>query len=378
MNLLSAGSGGALNYARNLTPRLGALVRDTHKGKLTVLSYPGLLPDLSPAEAGSIQIREIPQKNGLRRVVWEQSHIGQILGEFKPDVVFSPYQIGVTPKGVRSVLMLRNMEPFLYQNYDSPFRKNVRNCLLRNFSASALRKATHVVAVSEYVKNHAIHNLGLSPKKLSVIYHGRDTSFSSVVADNDDKVLQQAELAGHPFMFTCGSLLPYRRCEDIVRAFVERLSIDFPSLHLVVAGAPLDPHYVGTACKFPPDLRCRIHFLGHVSVDLLAALYRKCAVFVTATEVEACPNIAIEAMASGCRIVSANTAPLQELFGASATYYQQRDWRAMESVVTLVLSEPRKYEFRSSLALELAERFSWEKCARETLGMLQNVVTLPR
>jgi len=191
-------------------------------------------------------------------------------------------------------------------------------------------------------------------------------------------LIRAAQLPQSDFILTCGSLLPYRRCEDIVRAFVDRTSKEFPTLALIVAGAPLDVDYATLTCSFPQDLKHRIRFLGHVNADLLAALYRRSATFVSASEVEACPNIAIEAMASGCRIVSANTAPLMELFGDSALYYQSRNWQELANRITESLSAGEAAANRVSMALRRSERFSWETCAQQTFDLLHRVAnTLP-
>ena len=151
-------------------------------------------------------------------MAWEYSQIGRVLKEIDADLIFSPYQIGPTPPNVQSVLMLRNMEPFLYQNYDSPFTKNVRNFLLRELCKRSCERATHIVAVSRYVEEFAIRELGIPANRISRIYHGRDPKFSPNIAERDDELLREAQIPKAEFLLTCGSLLPYRRCEDVIRA----------------------------------------------------------------------------------------------------------------------------------------------------------------
>ena len=377
INLLSAGSGGAINYARSLTPLLNATI-EARGGKLTVIAYDGLLSTSSLGQNGIHDLVVFPRRSGLARVAWERVHLRNVLKNINPDIVFFPHQIGPKIEEVPVVMMIRNMEPFFFNAYPSPLKKKIRNYVLREASKRSCRRASHVVCVSKYVHAYAAKELGIVGACTSVIYHGRDPRFSPNQAVTDKAVLSKYQLDEAGFLLTCGSLLPYRRCEDIVRSFLENVSPQFPGLKLIVSGAVLDRHYFEKICSPQHAPNKKVHFVGHVSPDDLAALYRHCKLFITATEIEACPNIAIEALASGCKIVSAMTQPLMEIFGAAAAYYPRRSVLELSNTITTLLSNTERHDEMAQIALARSQDFSWEKCAQETYEMLVSVCNSPK
>ena len=115
-------------------------------------------------------------------------------------------------------------------------------------------------------------------------------------------------------------------------------------------------------------LKKQIIMLGQVDKTCMQALYRHARLFVTASETEACPNIAIEAMASGCRIVASDSMPMPEIFQQAACYFKQGDSLSLAQVMTQNVSH--KTPTCKPLALQRAADFSWPLCAQQTFELL--------
>jgi alpha-1,3-rhamnosyl/mannosyltransferase len=91
---------------------------------------------------------------------------------------------------------------------------------------------------------------------------------------------------------------------------------------------------------------------------------------VIATEIEACPNIAIEAMAAGCVIVSGDRPPLPEMFQGCSLEYGARDIDLLaQKIRQAVTNDLWRVEMKAK-ALKRAENFSWDKCAMDTYAAL--------
>ena len=154
VSLLSAGSGGAINYARYLPPLLSSEL-NARGDRLTVLAYEGLLDSNSFGRGGNNKLIEIPHRSGPARLVWEYLHMDSLLSKLAPDIVFYPHQVSPRIKQIPSVLMIRNMEPFAFQEYPSPIKKKLRNLALREATKQSCSRASHVVCVSQYVRDYA-------------------------------------------------------------------------------------------------------------------------------------------------------------------------------------------------------------------------------
>jgi glycosyltransferase involved in cell wall biosynthesis len=243
--------------------------------------------------------------------------------------------------------------------------------LLKWQSARSLANSDRVIAVSEFVGRELLDKIGVPVERVRRIYHGRDEGFSpSGDVERDKRLLATMGISAE-YILTSGSLLPYRRCEDVVAAF-SRYHDTHPELHLVIAGSGTDSRYARVLKHAIRSAHCgeRIHCIGHVGNEEMRALYRRSRLFVFATEVEACPNIAIEAMASGCVIVCADKEPLPEMFGDGAVRFRPRDIDDLAKKMERCLDDKNQRDYLKKCALARAQEFSWKRCARETYDAL--------
>lgn len=372
INCLSAVSGGAVSYLRNLLPPLHErFSREQGPSRVRILAHEEQIPLLNPIDAASILVVRGARIAGYRRLVWEWQTLERFVRSVGADVLFHPYQVGAMPKGIRNILMLRNMEPFRFRQFRYPLRSWLRNALLRVQSGRCLRSANRVIAVSKYAEQCAIEEAGVAPSRVRRIYHGRDETFQPLSDNSQDAAtLARFGLSG-PFLLTPGALLPYRRCEDVIRGF-GRVSGRLPGFCLFVAGEPHLPGYFKhlQAVARESGVDDRVRFLGHVSREEMQALYRGCAACVIASEVEACPNIAIEALSSGCIIVRGDRPPLDEMLRAASVTFRARDVAHLaQQIEHAVFDDELRTQLRRS-SVERARQYSWERCAKETYAAL--------
>jgi glycosyltransferase involved in cell wall biosynthesis len=373
MNCLSSVSGGAVSYLRNLVPLLNKQVEvssDSHG--LTILAHESQKElFVSIPEQQCIWINEA-RLIGWRRMLWERRNLARIVKKDNADVVFTPYQIGPRIKGAKQVLMIRNMEPFYSQGYRYRLKSRLRNNVLRRQSTSALSGADRVIAVSEFAEDMLVDGLGLPNASIRKIYHGRDTAFSPIGDSDEDRDRLQTLGVDGDFLLTCGSVLPYRRYEDVIAAFNLCAGTLSSDVKLVIAGSGTDHRYadlIQRAIANSPYQE-RILAVGHVSRADMISLYRRCLACIIATEIEACPNIAIEAMSSGCAIVSSDRAPLPEMFGESSLQFPSRNIDALKDRILTYLHNDDLRSEMGERAQRRASDFSWDKCATETFAAL--------
>jgi len=373
MYCLSSVSGGAVSYLRNLVLLLSELFeKSSEKHSLYFLAHESqkeLFPPLPDKQCKWIVGSRLV---GWQRIVWERRNLARIIREMNVDVLFTPYQISSHVGGVKQVLMLRNMEPFLFKAYPYSMRSRLRNQVLQWQSSSALRSADRVIAVSGFADECLKNRLRIPSQKVRKIYHGRDTAFSHEGDRSDD--LNQLFSIGveGDFLLTCGSLLPYRRCEDVIESFNRCAGSIDSKIQLVIAGSGSDSRYAKTIhlAIVNSPYKDRILVVGHVSKETMISLYRRCLVCIIATEIEACPNIAIEAMSSGCTVISSDRSPLPEIFAGSSLVFSSRDVEGLSQQIRVCLSDENLRIEMSKRALQRSLAFSWQKCAEETFAAL--------
>ena len=373
MNCLPLVSGGAIAIVRNLAPLLSRRFEESIEGhELMFLVHESQKELLVGVPADQLVWVSGGRLTGWQRVLWEKRHIGHIVAQTNADLLFTPYQLGPRVKGVRQLLMLTNMEPFLFDQYVYGAKNRLRNHILKSTSSRSLRQADRVIAISKFTQDHLVRGLGITADRVRMVYHGRNEALAIEGADE----VEQRRLASYgisiPFFLTCGSLLPYRRCEDVIAAF-DRAAANLPEgTQLVIAGSGTDERY-GDLIKRAIDAspyRERILPLGHVPQDVMKPLYRQCDACVIATEIEACPNIAIEAMTAGCAIIANDKPPLPEILDNAYHSYRARDIPHLTEVMVQVSRNKQLRETLMARSLSRAEHFSWETCADQTYAAL--------
>ena len=350
---------------RNLIPRLLSLATHHASAEIQLLcdsNQSRLVGDTEPSVKIDAPTSDL---SAWKRAMWERSNIPKIVERHSMEVVFTPYQILNARPDATNVIMVRNMEPFFFQRYPYQWKGKIRNQLLRLATRRSLKQADKVIAVSDFVKDYLAKNQLVSDQRVSRVYHGRDEFFS--MAETERKSTEA------PFVLTGGSLLPYRRCEDVIAAFA-RLNEDqrFQEYELRIAGQGTEPGYRSMLEKKVEEtgLGDRIHFLGHVDKSRMKKLFQQCEVCVLASEIEACPNLAIEAMSCGSPILAARTPPLPEVIGDAAVYFEPRDVTQLAETLRELLVDPeRRLELRRRTQ-DQARKYDWDRCAQETLQIL--------
>jgi len=145
-------------------------------------------------------------------------------------------------------------------------------------------------------------------------------------------------------------------------------------MYLVIAGSGADAVYakmireIITSSPNPS----RILLIGNVSWENMIELYHRCILCVIATEIEACPNIALESMSAGCPIVSSNRPPLPEMFDGCSLDYEARDVKILSQQMLRVVKEKKLQSELRYKSLLRAQDFSWSFCVKKTYSALTN------
>jgi glycogen synthase len=121
-------------------------------------------------------------------------------------------------------------------------------------------------------------------------------------------------------------------------------------------------------------------FLGWVGDDMLHSLYRVAELCIVPSIYEPFGLVALEAMASGCLCVVADTGGLREVVPGDGTVglrFPSRDSAALEEILHQVLTDD---QMRKQLITEAREHvlcFDWEAVAARTAGIYRHLAAIP-
>jgi glycosyltransferase involved in cell wall biosynthesis len=142
------------------------------------------------------------------------------------------------------------------------------------------------------------------------------------------------------------------------------LKPDYPKLSLLVAGSS----GWGEEIKSVNGVK----LLGFVPDEDLPALYSGAQCFVYPSLYEGFGLPVLEAMASGCPVVTSNVSSLPEVAGAAAVLVNPK---SAEEIAEGIKKALKNCQRLSEKGLTQAKRFTWERTAQETLKVYREAAS---
>jgi glycosyltransferase involved in cell wall biosynthesis len=221
------------------------------------------------------------------------------------------------------------------------------------------RSADSVMTVSEFSRDELRRWFGLRRDDIVV---GREGGEHATHPADDAAVLRKHGLESGCFILGVGSVKPNKNFGLVGRAM--RLLPDYP-WPVAIAGAK-DIGIFRDASAVADGFR----FLGFVTDDDLAALYRHAAWFVLPSLYEGFGLPAVEAMANGCPVLAARAASIPEVCGNAALYFDPNDPASLAAVLQQVASQPEWRQRLVAAGRERLIRYHWRANAQILLDHL--------
>lgn len=234
--------------------------------------------------------------------------------------------------------------------------------------ALAIKKAKHIIAVSQNTKRDLVRLLGIAEEKVTVIYNGVD---HSIFKPNGSKP------APFPYILYVGSERPRKNLLRLLEAFARlKKSGRFGDLKLLKVGTP------GRSMAFRKSVQRAVEELGlegdvifteHVGDHELAAHYGSASALVYPSLYEGFGLPVVEAMACGCPVITSNTSSLPEVAGDAALLVDPCDVDALSDAIARILEDDHLRRRLAAEGLERSKRFSWALSASQTLALYKEM-----
>lgn len=246
---------------------------------------------------------------------------------------------------------------------------------------TGLRRAAHVVCVSETVRKAAVAHGILDPRKASVVYNGVHPSCRPLPHCESDQYIDELLPFGQdtPLLLHVGSTVPRKRIDLLLRIFAAvREQSEHPGLQkakLVRVGGVLTPQQSAEAGRL--GILEHIVQLPFLSREALAAVYRRSDLALLPSEVEGFGLPVIEAMACGCPVIATDMPVFREVGGPAAVFAPLADIRAWrDQIVSLVREKdvcPNATAAKRDASIVNAQRFSWTAAATQLASLYAQV-----
>jgi glycosyltransferase involved in cell wall biosynthesis len=237
----------------------------------------------------------------------------------------------------------------------------------------AVRRAEHVIAVSEATKRDIVRLTGTPETKITVIYEAADSVYTPIHEPEALAHIHQKYNLPDQYILYVGTIEPRKNLPTLIRAYKGLVDNYKSTADLAIVGKQGwlydDVYHLVDEL----GLQQRVHFLGRVpTVDLLY-LYNASRMLVLPSYYEGFGLPPLEAMACGVPVVVSDTSVMPEVVGDAALRVAHEDVEGFTVAMWRLLTDD---DLRADMIAKGHKRvkcFSWERAARETLEVYKRV-----
>lgn len=232
-----------------------------------------------------------------------------------------------------------------------------------------IAESDKIITISEHTKKDLQKFYNVSDDKIAVIYPGTDLTAPSEIP------LALTELClPERYILSVGTLEPRKNLILLFRAaYLLRRKLRESNIKICLAGATGWKHDATERVLDELQIQDLVIKLGYVPREVLPALYAGATAFVYPSLYEGFGLPVLEALACGAPVVTSNVSSLPEVGGDAALYIDPHSIEELAAAIEKLLDDEALREQLKIKGFAQAAKFSWEKCARETLAVYHEI-----
>jgi glycogen(starch) synthase len=241
-----------------------------------------------------------------------------------------------------------------------------------------VNRSQRVIACSHYMREQIVDIFGVAEKRISVIPNGIDPDDLQAQSPAELERLRSEFAAPEEKLVLLIGRLVYEKGFQLALEAMPRVIEEAPGTRFLVAGSGTHEAELHRQAE---ELGLMEHgtFLGWIGDDVLHSLYRIADLTVVPSIYEPFGLVALEAMASGCPCIVADTGGLREVVvhEEGGLRFRADDPEALAEVAIRVLSDDELGQRLIADAYEHVRRFDWADVAEQTVAVYSDLAAAP-
>lgn len=360
--------GGARTHLEQTLTVWGKMASET-EDRITVFTTPkgaaafrGVARD---SDAVALHVYRWPGRSVIRRIVWEQFALPRVIRQNGPDVLLCPGNMSPLAIVTPVVVMMRTMAPFCQD-------VTARARLVGQFMRLSARRATHVICVSEAMRDLVVNRFGIEPSRTTVIQHGLDQPLTGIQEDS-------ASPYPFPFLVSVGGIRRYKNLAELIEgyALLLRTLPDCP-WRLVIVGHVHNQAYADSLHAVVERLQLsqRVIFAGGIPHAKIPALLKGAVALVHSSTCESFGLPLLEAMTAGVPIACSHIPASVEVAGDAALTFDPDDPADIAAQLAQLSDPLARQDLIARGQARLTTFRTWADVAAQTRAVLWQVANL--
>lgn len=247
----------------------------------------------------------------------------------------------------------------------------IKFLLLRWVQSHSFRKAAGIIFLTNHARGAVLNVTGSLRGRNIIIPHGINPRFF---------IYPRKQLQPKEFNYSRPCKVLYVSSVD---AYKHQWQVAIAISQLRAAGVPIMLELIGPPAKgikllnktlnrIDPEGGC-INYRGAVPYEDLHNFYKEADIGIFASSCENMPNILLEGMAAGLPMACSCFGPMPEVLGNAGVYFMPEDPVDIAGTLRMLFDSAELREKLAQEAFDLAQQYSWKRCADETFDFLAEI-----
>lgn len=293
---------------------------------------------------------------------WTQIGLASEMLKNKPDVLFIPSYAIPQIHPSKTIVTIHGLE---YKYFPECYSVKERFFLELN-TLFSIKWSSKIIVPSESTKKDLVKFYGVDNSKINIIYHGVDSSKYQAAS------IKRQDKKSFDILFV-GRLEKRKNLVSLIKAFKlfkKSYKLQSTSYRLILVGKKgfgfEEIKKTIQRSSFKKDIILK----DYISESEKDELYKNADLFVLPSFYEGFGLPILEAMNYGVPVICSNTSSLPEVAGDAALLINPNNIQEITEAMNKVFNDDSLRNKMIEKGFENVKRFSWEKCAKETVDVL--------
>ncbi len=287
------------------------------------------------------------------------------------DVLHIPHFSGVPKVGFSKMVV--TIYDLAFTKFPDHRGVKISNYYLKR-TKQAVENCQKVIAISKTTKKDLEKLLGVSSSKIDVTSLGVGSEFKPI---KDSQLINRTIKKYLPikenFILSVCTLEPRKNLPRLIKAY-SMLSFDLQRKYklVLIGGKGWNNREVFQTIN-DLNLKEKVYLPGYVLQEDLPYIYNAATVFAYPSLYEGFGLPVLEAMSVGLPVITSNISSLPEIAGKAAEFVNPQKEEEIASALKKILLSENYQKILKKKGLKQAEKFSWQKTARETIKIYEKL-----
>jgi glycosyltransferase involved in cell wall biosynthesis len=301
------------------------------------------------------------------KLLWTMIALSKALFTYHIDLLHVHYITPLfTPAWTRVITTIHDVSWKEYPNLVTLKDRAILNILI----PLSIRKATHIITVSNHSKRAINNYFPQSIGKVSVIHNGGYLPVD--INQYSHPNLSFPQIGKTPYFLYIGTLQPRKNVPFLIEQFLLAKDIyQFPHNLVIVGG--LKAHNFDTKLKAYQN-NDNIIFTDYVSEEDKYKLLAHCYAFCFPSLFEGFGIPVIEAMSFGKPVIASHASSLPEIIGNAGKTISVNDQVRWQRAFQDLVVSAEEYQDLSFASKHTSQKYTWTKMGKATLSVYDKVI----